>query len=92
MDKMDNITQLYNIEKGSKIYEKVGERKNGMWEYKDSVIIFDHIDGMYSYCYVENHPNRVLHLKAWTPLVKYKDGYKIAKEATSGAKQHKANH
>lgn len=57
--------KLYGIEKGSKIY------------IEDVVVIFDHLDGMYSYCYDQNDKTKLLHLSASTPLEAYKDGYKI---------------
>lgn len=81
LKRMAELTLLYNLPKGSKIYARTARRVNGMDQYKDSVIIFDHIDGMYSYCYLQDEPAKLVHLKAWTPLIKFKDGYKIALEA-----------
>ena len=46
----------------------------------DLVIIFDHIDGMYSYCWVldvNDNRDKIVHLSAITPVKKYKDGYKV---------------
>lgn len=43
---------------------------------KDIVVIFDHIDGMYSYCWLEEDRSKIIHIKAWTLFKKYKDGYK----------------
>lgn len=43
-------------------------------------IIFGHLDGAYSYCWIEGEPQNVVHLSASTPLVKYKDGYKVGNE------------
>jgi len=43
----------------------------------DTIIIFDHIDGFYSYCWLGEDKNQLVHLKATTLLKKYKDGYKI---------------
>ncbi len=43
----------------------------------DYIIIFDHIDGMYSYCWLENDRSKIVHLNALTDFRKYKDGYKI---------------
>lgn len=40
-------------------------------------VIFGHLDGAYSYCWAEGQPDNVVHLSASTPLVAYKDGYKI---------------
>lgn len=43
---------------------------------KDIVVIFDHIDGLYSYCWLEEDKTKIIHIKATTPFKKYKDGYK----------------
>lgn len=59
--------KLYDIEEGAKIYEKCSDGS--------SFIIFGHLDGMYSYCKTEN--GGVIHLSGNTPLVEFKDGYKI---------------
>lgn len=49
---------------------------------KDVVILFHHLDGMYSYCTFEG-TDTVLHLSASTPLVELKNGeYQIDGEAT----------
>ena len=67
---MNKNIQLRDIKKGSKI--KV-ELKNG----KDAFVIFDHLDGMYSYCYLESDHSKLLHLSFATPLKKEKDYYII---------------
>lgn len=46
-------------------------------EIKDIVVIFDHIDGMYSYCWLEEDKTKIIHIKATTLFEEYKDGYKI---------------
>jgi len=43
---------------------------------KDIVVIFDHIDGLYSYCWLEEDKTKIIHIKATTPFKEYKDGYK----------------
>lgn len=43
----------------------------------DKIIIFDHIDGFYSYCWLEEDEKKLVHIKATTLLEEYKDGYKI---------------
>ena len=43
---------------------------------KDIVVIFDHIDGFYSYCWLEEDKSKIIHIKATTTFKKYKDGYK----------------
>ena len=51
----------------------------GKKEYKEAVILFDHLDGMYSYCTLidkegdailhEDGTRAVMHLQATTPLM-----------------------
>lgn len=43
---------------------------NGNAEILGQFIIFHHIDGAYSYCTVEGHPNEVCHLSASQELKK----------------------
>ena len=43
---------------------------------KDIVVIFGHIDGFYSYCWLEEDKTKLVHIKATTLFKKYKDGYK----------------
>lgn len=68
------MTKLYNILKGSRIY---GEQLD---DGTPIVIIFDHLDGMYSYCYLEHDHSKLVHLSASTPLKVHKDGYKIVEK------------
>lgn len=63
------ILELRDIKKGSKLYLET--------DLGEEVFIFDHLDGVYSYCYGENNKNRIIHLSFATPLGEYKDGYKI---------------
>jgi hypothetical protein len=62
--------RLYDIKKGSKIYEECSDGS----EY----FVFDHLDGMYSYCKTEK--GATVHLAGGASLIPYKDGYKIGKE------------
>lgn len=62
--------KLYDIPKGSKIYESCSDGS----EY----FIYDHEDGMYSYCITEK--GAIVHLGMCQPLVKFEDGYKFDKE------------
>lgn len=47
---------------------------------KDIVVIFGHLDGLYSYCWLEEDKSKIVHIKATTEFKKYKDGYKIVGE------------
>jgi hypothetical protein len=60
--------KLYDIPEKSKIYTEASDGS--------TYVIFDHIDGMYSYCVTEK--GAVVHLSASTPLVGFEDGYKIS--------------
>jgi hypothetical protein len=73
--------KLYELKKGAKIYEQLMSNVGKVFfesDVENDPIIFDHVDGMYSYCYLESNPKMVVHLSASTPLEAYKDGYKIA--------------
>lgn len=59
--------RLYELEMPVKIYEEVTDGS--------SFFTVDHLDGMYSYCISEK--GSIVHLAGGTPLIKYKDGYKI---------------
>lgn len=61
------MVRLHEIPQGSKIKETVF---NDAGEAIGDTITFHHIDGMYSYCTVDNAPenNNVIHLSAMTPL------------------------
>ena len=58
-----------------KLYE-LPEYENVKLYIDDKVVIFDHIDGMYSYCWLEEDRSKIVHIKAWTLFEEYKDGYK----------------
>lgn len=64
--------KLHEIPRGSKIY---GFEISG--EEDGTVIIFNHLDGMFSHCNVEGKPEKTLHLSASTPLRKHKDGFRL---------------
>lgn len=63
-----------------KLYE-LPENQDIKLYIDDKVIIFGHIDGMYSYCWLENDKSKIVHIKAWTTFEKYKDGYKYIEES-----------
>jgi len=68
--------------KTSKLYELPEHQNiklygmNGL-DNKPVVVIFDHIDGAYSYCWLNGEPEKVVHLSASTKLKQYKDGWKV---------------
>lgn len=73
--------KLYDLQKGAKIYEQMLADIGKVFfksDKENDPIIFDHLDGAYSYCYLESDPKMVVHLSASTPLEPYKDGWKIA--------------
>ena len=61
--------KLYDLPKGARIKEQCSDGSK--------YIIFDHIDGMYSYC--ETEKGNTIHLSATTPL-KQEKGYYIIEE------------
>jgi hypothetical protein len=87
-DIKDMTTKLYTIKRGAKIYgEKLDISDSGT--PTERVIVFDHVDGMYSYCEVreldgdttlnKDGTPAIIHLNASAPLVRYGDGYRIYK-------------
>jgi len=48
------------------------ETKDGMED-----AIFDHPDGMYSYCYLVKDTEKVFHLKLWTPMIEVDGRWEI---------------
>ena len=59
-----------------KLYE-LPEHQNIKLYYQNRIIIFDHIDGLYSYCWLESNITKIIHILATTQLRKFRDGYKI---------------
>jgi hypothetical protein len=72
----------YNVGKEGKmkrLYEI--EEYKGVKLYIDGeVIIYDHIDGLYSYCWLEEDREKIVHIKATALFKRYKDGYKYVEE------------
>ena len=58
-----------------RLYE-LPENKNIKLYIYDRVIIFGHLDGLFSYCWLEEDKTKIVHIKATTLFKKYKDGYK----------------
>ena len=65
-----------------KLYE-IPENQNVKLYFDDKVVIFGHIDGFYSYCWLEEDKNKIVHIKATTLFEKYKDGYKYLESKDS---------
>lgn len=63
-----------------KLYE-LPEHQNIKLYIEDYVVIFDHIDGFYSYCWLDGDKDKIVHIKATTKFRKYKDGYKYVSES-----------
>ena len=47
---------------------------------KNKVVIFDHIDGFYSYCWLEEDKTKIVRIRATALFKKYKDGYKYVED------------
>ena len=62
-----------------RLYE-IPERQNIKLYFDDIVVIFDHLDGFYSYCWLEEDRSKLVHIKATTLFEEYKDGYKYIEE------------
>ena len=80
------MSKLSNGRHTMKLYELPRDQGVKIYGLKDIdnnnlIIIFGHIDGAYSYCWIEDKTNgdkdQVIHLPATTPLEEYKDGYKV---------------
>lgn len=65
------------------LYE-IPENKNVKLYFDDDVVIFGHLDGMYSYCWLEEDNNKIVHIAATAMFEKYKDGYKYVEMERSG--------
>ena len=62
-----------------KLYE-LPENQNIKLYIEDYIVIFDHIDGLYSYCWLEGDKNKIVHVKATALFEEYKDGYRYIGE------------
>lgn len=61
-----------------KLYE-LPENQNIKLYFEDEVVIFGHIDDLYSYCWLEKDNTKIVHINATASFEKYKDGYKYVK-------------
>lgn len=66
------------MERVKKLYE-LPENQNIKLYIDDQVVIFGHIDGMYSYCWLEGSKDKIVHIHACAEFEKYEDGYKFVK-------------
>ena len=62
-----------------KLYE-LPENQNIKLYIGDKVVIFGHLDGLYSYCWLEENKDKIVHINATADFEKYKDGYKYIEE------------
>jgi hypothetical protein len=62
--------KLYEIPRGSRIKAETSNDEGKLGDY----IIFHHLDGAYSYCTVEEKPDKVCHLSANQELELSEDG------------------
>lgn len=58
--------ELHELQKGDK-FRILGEEIDGLRD--DTVYIFDHLDGMYSYIRIEGS-DEITHFKHYTPVIK----------------------
>jgi len=66
-----DMCALYELNKGDSFtinYDKVDESIGHIPANKSDVFLFDHIDGMYSYC--KDMAGNVVHFAAWTKVIK----------------------
>ena len=61
-----------------KLYE-LPEEQNIKLYISDRVIIFGHMDGLYSYCWLEEDKSKIVHIHACAEFEEYKDGYKFVR-------------
>lgn len=57
-----------------KLYE-LPENQNIKLYINDTIVIFGHLDGFYSYCWFEDDKNQIVHIKATTEFEK--NSYKV---------------
>ncbi len=90
LERLEGIVQLKDVPTNSQIYDYITERQvSGIHRRTEVVFIFRNLGEKYSYCHLKGQPDRIIHLSTLTPLIKHKDGYRIAPEATRGATEVK---
>lgn len=70
------------MKKNTKTYKlyDLPEYANTKLYFGDTVIIFDHLDGLYSYCWYDGDKSKITHVIATTTFIKHKDGFKYVDE------------
>ena len=65
---MSNNTKLYNVPRETKVklMENPGVPVGSKQLKTGDVLMFDHVDGMYSYCITED--GEIVHPAAWTKV------------------------
>ena len=58
-----------------KLYE-IPENQDVKLYIDGKTIIFGHLDGMYSYCWLKEDKSKILHINSCTEFRKFRDGYK----------------
>ena len=58
-----------------KLYE-LPENQNVKLYFEDTIVIFGHLDGLYSYCWLEEDKTKLVHINSCANFEEYKDGYK----------------
>ena len=81
MTSTSNATKKY-----TKLYELPPDQNIKLYmedhDGKIIVVTFGHIDGLYSYCWLEEEgKRRIVHIYVLQPLEPYLDGYKLVGES-----------
>jgi len=77
--------KLHNVPEGSKLF---GFEVN----QEPALLIFDRIDGAYSYCHVAGDDMAIVRLSASTPLTKTDKGYYFEEGGTNEPAEMGADH
>ena len=64
-ERSEQAVKLYDVPRGSVV-------TICSMDSSDLPIYFDHIDGMYSYCWELNKPHNLVHLAAWQEVFTWK--------------------
>lgn len=62
-----------------RLYE-LPENQNIKLYINGTTVIFGHLDGLYSYCWIDGDKEKIVHINACTLFKKYRDGYKLVEE------------